>query len=968
MRQASPAVLARYAHGQRGQTLVFGVLAAGAAGVVLVMLYNVGQIALARSRLTQATDAAAYSAALMQARTLNMLAHVQRTQVGHQVAMAHLVTLGAWAQFSDKEHASHRRGNPPGMIINRFFGPLHGQAYAQAGAMSADTRGALTQAMAGHDRAAHQVLAGVARHLVDGLPAVRAATIDQVLSANLPGQAGKGPEGQAPSVQWRITDDTWGDLLVRHSSREPGHSDPLAQLVRRAVQPYAFLRKRNHSTYSPWSIHPACPLMLHILQRRGATWMDDSGRWQALDTQAFHARRFNRFIGCYYREYIMGNGAVRGDRSNPDGLTEDDLPDLSRESFWRWVRRATRWNLTFAESRWAAMAAMFDAWAPPQRGLPPWFDIRQKDAATAGFVLEVQQDMSAVPTSDRADSPFGAIGRFAFAGLGRAARMVVRAAGQTYFSPEDRGEGGSTFRPQWRARLAPVRREGGQALLESLMVMALLLVFAGAALDMGRRFHVNVQNDLTSRWLAFTVPPELSGIVQKDVSQVQGVAGRAARLRTEPGGQGPGANEMRAAWHYADQGLVQVRVGTRSTAVARDAGHHHDHRATQRRLGLSQTAWAGVAQASQRVGKRIQVQAGRSDVGWRRAQPSFDWLEPWAGIDLRPARRPRLRRSVRRRGRTVSRSRRDRRDSFGHPMQTGAQGTISRVGRLRRSVLRQLRAMRLALCLPLLLGITPGVAAQCSVPGLSHKNVFESVVQSSRLWGELKQLRHALAHVAAGDHTEATRAFFWFGIPVAIRQFSFNASSPFLKAKGPIPGLSVAARLTTAQPLLRDFSVVDDVFLLSGHAGNTQWLAQWQESDIHVAGVLSTMRMGVPLFEARAPRWMGAQAYPTLHMVFPGDDAGHQASADRRPLDGRASTDLRWSSMSVWHSALHADVLSKRMADAFAQRGWRHVAGLVPGGASWQRERCLIDVRVGFEAGHSGATGTRIWMQSREEA
>ncbi|RYF56603.1 MAG: hypothetical protein EOO27_17935, partial [Comamonadaceae bacterium] len=168
---------------QGGQGLVLGLFAASAAGLMLVTVYNVGQVALARSRLTQATDAAAYSGALVQARTLNMLAHVQRTQVGHQVALAHLVTLGAWAQFADAQHANQQRGNPPGMIIGRFFGPVHRRAYRQSKALAAGTQSALARAIKGHDDATHVTLANVARALVQGLPISRAAAIDQVLAA-----------------------------------------------------------------------------------------------------------------------------------------------------------------------------------------------------------------------------------------------------------------------------------------------------------------------------------------------------------------------------------------------------------------------------------------------------------------------------------------------------------------------------------------------------------------------------------------------------------------------------------------------------------------------------------------------------------------------------------------------------------------------------------------------------------------
>jgi hypothetical protein len=83
---------------QQGQALVLGLLMAAVAAASLVVLYNLGQTVESRARLTHAADAAAYSGALEQARALNALAYVNRTQIAHQVAMAHLVTLAASAQ------------------------------------------------------------------------------------------------------------------------------------------------------------------------------------------------------------------------------------------------------------------------------------------------------------------------------------------------------------------------------------------------------------------------------------------------------------------------------------------------------------------------------------------------------------------------------------------------------------------------------------------------------------------------------------------------------------------------------------------------------------------------------------------------------------------------------------------------------------------------------------------------------
>ena len=61
---------------QHGQALVLGLLIVAVAATSLVVLYNLGQTVEGKVRLTHAADAAAYSGALEQARTLNALAYV----------------------------------------------------------------------------------------------------------------------------------------------------------------------------------------------------------------------------------------------------------------------------------------------------------------------------------------------------------------------------------------------------------------------------------------------------------------------------------------------------------------------------------------------------------------------------------------------------------------------------------------------------------------------------------------------------------------------------------------------------------------------------------------------------------------------------------------------------------------------------------------------------------------------------
>lgn len=74
--------------------VLVGVLALG-----LVLLFNTGQVVDKKVRLTHAADAAAYSVAVQQARTLNFAAYMNRGKIANEVAIAQLVSLWSWSNM-----------------------------------------------------------------------------------------------------------------------------------------------------------------------------------------------------------------------------------------------------------------------------------------------------------------------------------------------------------------------------------------------------------------------------------------------------------------------------------------------------------------------------------------------------------------------------------------------------------------------------------------------------------------------------------------------------------------------------------------------------------------------------------------------------------------------------------------------------------------------------------------------------
>lgn len=418
---------------QCGQALVLGMLLAGLAALALVRYFGLGQVVGAKARQLHALDAAAYSGALVQARSLNMLAYINRAHVGHQIAMAHLLTLGSWASLGAAQSRQLGSGNPPSYLIAMLFGAEHGVAYGaarRASGLDASWRsqGELAQAYAAHDQTVRQLLLVIQDDIVRGLPQARWAAMQNVLSSNY-------PEFDAQGFQLQVLEDGWPGYVRSYSGHEA-----MRPLVEGAAALYGFLGPRNHTASNAWMVDARCVGQRHQLRRRGTTEFDELGRWQSIDTQSFHALRSNRWIGCYHREYAMGWGWIPGTASQAMSQAHvDDPPDnFSAQDFWRWVRDATDWDIAsgqdnpLANSKAAAGRPRWEG-----GGLPRYFDI-----STGSFNASLRFDVAL-----RHPGPDGLV-------------ISTASAAETFFQrPQARDDGKhempNLFHPYWHARLAP---------------------------------------------------------------------------------------------------------------------------------------------------------------------------------------------------------------------------------------------------------------------------------------------------------------------------------------------------------------------------------------------------------------------------------------------------------------------------------------------------------------------------------
>ena len=418
---------------QQGQVLVLGMLLVAVLGLAWMRYFSTGQVLAAKTRLVHGLDAAAYSGALVQARTLNFLAYLNRARMAHQLAMAHLITLGSWAQYAGMESRRLAQGNPPAHLIGLLFGADHGRAYLAAASavgleLDARAEGSLGQAYARHERFVHEVSADLGHHLARELPQVRLAAMREVLAAHY-------PDIPPDELRPEISDDRWAALLRRQAP-----DAALFDWVRNQAGLYAFLDPRDHVARNPWPVSGRCPHLRHELRRHGGTALDAGGRWQSGDTQSFHALRSNRWVGCYYREYAMGWAWMPAEpgQAMADRHVDDPPENFADQDFWRWVKAATSWDLLGGQDNPLANSyALRDRQSWMSRGLGNYLDVAPGAGmdAVSGFIVRMRLPDASGHT------------------------LHARSAAESFFArPARRADGldesPSLFHPYWHARLS----------------------------------------------------------------------------------------------------------------------------------------------------------------------------------------------------------------------------------------------------------------------------------------------------------------------------------------------------------------------------------------------------------------------------------------------------------------------------------------------------------------------------------
>lgn len=409
---------------QSGQALVvmLALLASMLGGVILI--FNSGQVINDKIRLANAADAAAYSAASWEARSLNYQAYLNRAMVANEVAIAQLVSLRAWSRYVDTLTTNIDRitryvpylGPPMQALergwdgVDRVLGTALPPLEAALSVWNADVL-ATAQAIA-HQQA----------------PLAAADLVPQVLAAYEP-RAQLSDVTRALQVR---NGAAWQRLTQRY---ERGGGDLRRYTSLLMDSRDGFTRARSHDLFDVGFI---------TMARRGGTDLIGEYAWRGLDTLSLHIDYV-----LDHDEIPLAWGAAEQRRHAVSGSGDHGGSLRRNPSASRRARRALQ-----PARGYRGVAQIRDVSNPASQA-----------ARTLAYSVAAHLPGDSVGTVDRLLMPWGLPtvegGSESVAPQFGAGSLHAISSAEVYFQrPAARSDGreeyASLFNPYWQARLVPV--------------------------------------------------------------------------------------------------------------------------------------------------------------------------------------------------------------------------------------------------------------------------------------------------------------------------------------------------------------------------------------------------------------------------------------------------------------------------------------------------------------------------------
>lgn len=421
---------------ERGQALVLATAFAALLAAAWLLAFDAGQLVNAKLRLNATADAAAYSAAVWQARSLNYQSYLNRAILANEVAIGQLVSLRSWSAYLKQllDNAS---------LVSSVVPPLgrvvHGLARAWAG-VEKGLQSALPPLESGLSRWNVDVLLRAQAFAHQQAPIGAADLVPEVVHAMYPEAE---VSGLTRAFQVR-NGAAWRDYsqIRRHGE---GELREFIDLVHDSRDGFSAQRRFDLLPSNPIATAP----------RRGGTELIGEYAWRGADSFALHLDLLIEDI-----ETPLAWGAAESRR----------LPQ---------VRQGSHGDSRRVNPRTTALALAGSRVREGYRGVPQVRDLRGRrtaEEARLRYVVALDLPASRIGTADRLLSVTGlpdmggvlhaiapALPSGRLQSLGTAEIHFKRPAARL----DGREELPGLFSPYWQARLAE-RPAGGLRLLNGL--------------------------------------------------------------------------------------------------------------------------------------------------------------------------------------------------------------------------------------------------------------------------------------------------------------------------------------------------------------------------------------------------------------------------------------------------------------------------------------------------------------------
>lgn len=444
---------ARWVHGaQAGQILPLSICLVLVTAGLFYLMVNAGQTITEKMRVTNAADAAAYSAAVVEARALNYDAYLNRAMVANEIVIAQMVSYGSWVEYyataSDNYHDVAADinffilPNPEVAVLDVVFGGTEfvTHYYGETAQEYAD----------------YIVNYGIGPIITvnDAIVQLLSAS-EMAVQANLTAGVRQGQiandvvQAMDPKLKAEVVLVSHGfDLFTKDYAKHGSSGDMrgrFADVTVRSRDP--FTKQRNWTMDSPFDI----PLLREdgALKKRAGTELIGYDEWRGIDTLELHGKRFGcGKLGISWCDDVkepVGWGALEVDAGGGDaghgyhGNAYGENPTTARRA---------------DENMQTPQYYMFHG-MPDSRDIA---DTNPKDPATTGITILVSKSQADTATSGNAVAgPSGDLAVFndhpaggKVMALSRATvffdRISKRADGKT--------ELGSLYNPYWRVHLS----------------------------------------------------------------------------------------------------------------------------------------------------------------------------------------------------------------------------------------------------------------------------------------------------------------------------------------------------------------------------------------------------------------------------------------------------------------------------------------------------------------------------------